>query len=216
MSTPDRPIQPHHVAHHFGNAKQEFEAAKFGMWLFLITELLFFGALFVAYAVFRWKYPDMFVEAHRILSWKMGAFNTLVLIVSSFTIVMAVHAVQTNRQKLAQWYLGTTAGLAGVFLVVKYFEYMEKIHHGYLPAKFFSGMGASEHLHLFFGMYFTMTGIHGLHVIIGIGLILWLMRRNQKGHFYSGFFTPVEMVGLYWHFVDLVWIFLFPLFYLVG
>ena len=182
MNAPDVPIQTHQVAHHFATAKQEFDSAKFGMWLFLVTEVLFFGALFVAYGFLRWRYPEMFVEAHRILSWKMGAFNTLVLIVSSFTIVMAVQSIQRNRQRLAQRYLGITAALAGVFLVVKYFEYMDKIHHGFLPAKFFSGVGVSEHLHLFFGIYFTMTGLHGLHVLIGIGLIVWLMKQIGRAH----------------------------------
>ncbi|NBV41707.1 cytochrome c oxidase subunit 3 family protein, partial [bacterium] len=181
--------QVHQVAHHFANAKHEFDSAKLGMWLFLVTEILFFGGLFVAYGFLRWSYPEMFVEAHHLLDWRMGALNTLVLITSSFTMVMGVRCAQVNLRQKAQMYLGTTAILAFVFLVVKYFEYSAKFHHGLLPGKFFTGTGVSEYLHLFFGIYFTMTGLHGIHVIIGIGLILWLMRRNARGEFYSGFYT---------------------------
>ncbi len=208
--------KPHVVAHHFADAHHEFESAKLGMWVFLVTEVLFFGALFVAYGFLRWAYPDMFVEAHRLLSWKMGALNTLILITSSFTMVMGVHSAQLSRRNHTNFYLLATVLLSFGFLIVKFFEYSAKFHHGLLPAKFFTASGVSEHLHLFFGLYFTMTGLHGLHVLIGIALMVWLMVRNNRGEFHSGYFTPVEMVGLYWHFVDLVWIFLFPLFYLVG
>lgn len=215
MNNPSN-YKEHIVAHHFASAAHEFESAKLGMWLFLVTEVLFFGALFVAYAFLRWAYPEMFVEAHRLLDWRMGGVNTLILIISSFTMVMAVRSAQVNERSKTTGYLLATLVCAFGFLVVKFFEYSAKIHHGLLPAKFFTASGVSEHLHLFFGLYFTMTGLHGIHVAVGIGLIIWLMRRNAKGHFYSGYFTPLEMVGLYWHFVDLVWIFLFPLFYLVG
>jgi len=206
----------HSVAHHFANAGHEFESAKLGMWVFLVTEVLFFGALFVAYAFLRWAYPEMFVEAHHLLDWRMGGLNTLILITSSFTMVMAVRSAQVNQRKQTSAYLLATLVCAFGFLIVKYLEYSAKFHHGYLPAKFFTGQAVSEHIHLFFGIYFMMTGLHGVHVLVGIGLIVWLLIRNQKGDFYSDFFTPLEMVGLYWHFVDLVWIFLFPLFYLVG
>jgi cytochrome c oxidase subunit 3 len=158
----------------------------------------------------------MFVEAHHLLDWRMGALNTLILISSSFTMVMAVRSAQVNQRGKTTAYLLATMVCAFGFLVVKFFEYASKIHHGYLPAKFFTGHAVSEHLHLFFGIYFMMTGLHGVHVLVGIALILWLLWRSSKGHFYSEFYTPLEMVGLYWHFVDLVWIFLFPLFYLVG
>jgi cytochrome c oxidase subunit 3 len=206
----------HVVAHHFAGAGHEFDSAKLGMWIFLVTEVLFFGALFVAYAFLRWSYPSMFVEAHHLLDWRMGGLNTLILIISSFTIVMAVRSAQVNQRVNTMKYLLATLVCAFGFLVIKFFEYSSKFHHGLLPPKFFTAAGTSEHLHLFFGIYFTMTGLHGIHVLVGIGLIIWLMRRNAKGHFYSGYYTPLEMVGLYWHFVDLVWIFLFPLFYLVG
>jgi len=207
---------PHKVANHFADAEQEFESAKIGMWAFLAQELLFFSALFVAYAIFRFLYPDMFMDAHRHLSWKMGAMNTVFLITSSFTMVMAVRSAQTNNNRGTIINLALTLVLACTFLVVKYFEYMEKIHHGFLPPKFFTGSGVFEEMPIFFGLYFVMTGLHGLHVLIGIGLIAWLIYRASKRELYSEYYTPVEMVGLYWHFVDLVWIFLFPLFYLIG
>ena len=208
--------KPHHVAHHFASEAQEFESARLGMWIFLVQELLFFGALFVAYGIFRWWHPETFMEAHQYLSWKLGAFNTVVLIASSFTMVMAVRSAQVNQRKSLISYLLLTLIFAGVFLGVKYIEYMEKIHHGLLPGHFFSAQGASEYLHLFFGIYFTMTGLHGLHILVGMGLIVWLLIRSFRGDFHAEFYTPLEMVGLYWHFVDLVWIFLFPLLYLIG
>jgi cytochrome c oxidase subunit 3 len=207
----------HHHAHHFANAYEEFEAAKQGMWVFMVTEVLMFGGLFVAYTIFRGMYPDMFHEAHHMLDWKMGALNTIVLITSSLTMVLAVTATQTGEKQKAFRYLAVTLALAGCFLVVKYFEYSAKFHHGLLPGGFFH----NEHLThpkapLFFSLYFVMTGIHGLHVVIGMGLISWLMRRNARGDFSSTYYTPVELVGFYWHFVDLVWIYLFPLMYLVS
>jgi cytochrome c oxidase subunit III len=206
----------HHVAHHFDTAAQEFEATKIGMWAFIVTEILFFGGLFVAYFILRMLYPDMFLEAHKHLSWKMGALNTLVLITSSFTMVMAVRSAQLSRQRQTIVYLSATVLCAATFMVVKYFEYMEKIHHGLLPSNFFNAESAFETAHLFFGIYFCMTGLHGIHVLVGIGLIVWLIVRAIRGEFHSEYFTPVEMVGLYWHLVDLIWIFLFPLFYLIG
>lgn len=208
--------KPHHVAHHFASEGQEFESARLGMWVFLVQELLFFGALFVAYGIFRWWHPETFLEAHKYLSWKLGAFNTVVLIASSFTMVMAVRSAQVNQRKSLISYLLLTLIFAGVFLGVKYVEYMAKIHHGLLPGHFFSAHGTSEYLHLFFGIYFTMTGLHGLHILVGMGLIVWLLIRSLKGDFHADYYTPLEMVGLYWHFVDLVWIFLFPLLYLIG
>jgi len=210
------PVVEHHVAHHFDTAEQEFETAKLGMWVFLAQEVLFFSAIFVAYIVFRHLHPEMFLEASHHLSWKLGALNTVFLITSSFTMVMGVRSAQVNERSASIKYLIATLILAGAFMVVKYIEYSEKFHHGYLPGKFFFGEGSHETLHLFYGLYFAATGLHGLHVLIGMGLILWLIIRSLRGEFYSDYYTPVEMVGLYWHLVDLIWIFLFPLLYLVG
>jgi len=207
---------PHHVAHHFDTAEQEFDSAKLGMWAFLIQEVMFFSGLFVAYAIFKVLYPGMFLEAHKHLSWVMGTINTIFLISSSFTMAMAVRSAQVSEQKKMTVYLLLTFLFAGAFLVIKYFEYSAKFHHGLLPSHWFSAEGSFETLPLFFGLYFVMTGLHGLHVIIGMGLILWIMKRGIAGEFHADYFTPVEMVGLYWHLVDLVWIFLFPLLYLIG
>lgn len=205
----------HQVAHHFGSAKEEFETAKLGMWAFLVTEILFFGALFVGYFVLKYLYPEMFIEGHHHLDWRMGGINTLFLITSSFTMVMAVRSAQTSQKKATVNYLIVTVIFALLFMVVKFFEYSGKIHHGFLPPLLFSGSGVEPTLPLFFGLYFFMTGLHGIHVLIGVGLIIWLIFKAKKGEFHEEYFTPVEMVGLYWHLVDLIWIFLFPLFYLV-
>ena len=207
----------HHHAHHFASAEEEFDACKQGMWVFMVTEVLMFGGLFVAYAIFRGLYTDMFHEAHKQLDVTMGAVNTVVLIVSSVSMAYGVSATQKGERTKALWALGVTWCLAGVFLVVKFFEYSHKIHHGLLPGGFFH----NEHLThpktpLFFSIYFMMTGLHGIHIIIGMGLIAWLMKRTANREFSPGYYTPVELVGFYWHFVDLVWIYLFPLLYLVG
>ncbi len=217
-------IKKHKVAHHFENSKVEFESAHVGTWVFLVQEVLFFSALFVAYAVFRFKYPEMFKYASTLLDWHLGGLNTLVLILSSFTMVMSVYYAQTNKQKKMLVSLAITFICGLIFMVVKYFEYTHKIHEGTLPSNFFTftvpaEVGANvpdiERLNLFFGLYFALTGLHGFHVIVGMGLMIWLFVRGLKGHFYSEYYTPVEMVGLYWHLVDIVWIFLFPLLYLI-
>ena len=216
MATDQQEFIPHEVAHHFDTAEQEFETAKLGMWAFLGQELLFFSGLFVAYGIFRFLYPEMFIDAHHHLSWKMGALNTFFLIKSSFTIVMGVRSAQLSQKKPMLKYLIMTFILAFAFLIVKYFEYSAKFHHGYLPSNWFTGEGLFENMHLFFGLYFVLTGLHGLHVAVGMGLIAWLIIRGRRGEFHADFYTPVEMVGLYWHLVDLIWIFLFPLLYLIG
>ncbi len=218
----------HHHAHHFANADDEFEASKQGMWVFMVTEVLMVGGLFVGYAILRSMYPEMFKEAHHLLSVKLGLTNTIVLITSSLTMALAVGAAQVGNKKNQVRYLLATIALAACFLVVKYFEYTGKIQSGLLPGGYFDAAKAQayaeSHGHtlthekapLFFSLYFMMTGIHGLHVVIGMGLIAWIAIRANRGEFGSNFYTPVELVGFYWHFVDLVWIYLFPLLYLVG
>jgi cytochrome c oxidase subunit 3 len=217
----------HHVAHHFDSSEQEFEASKFGMWLFLVTEVLMFGGLFVAYAVFRSLYPDTWQVCANILDWKMGLLNTLILIASSFSMVLGVFAAQTDRQWLLKIGLLCTILCACFFMVNKYHEWDHEFERGVMPGRFFDkeGPAAQEHFlrkgldveraPIFFGLYFTMTGIHGLHIVIGIALLTWLLIRSTRGEFYPNFYTPVEIVGLYWHIVDVIWIFLFPLFYLI-
>lgn len=216
MSAADTASKKHHFAHHFKSAFHEFDSCKVGMWLFLLQEVLFFAPLFVAYALFRVMYPEAFLEASLLLDWKMGALNTAVLISSSFTMALAVNSAQRGLNRKAAFQLLLTIIFACVFLVVKYFEYSHKIHEGILPSSLYTySHTVHERTPLFFSIYFMMTGLHLLHVVIGIGLLLWVMFRARKEEFSAEYFTPVELVGLYWHFVDLIWIYLFPLLYLI-
>lgn len=209
--------RPKYLADHFSDPVQQRESAKLGMWLFLLTEILLFGGLFVAYAVYRAWYPELFLGAHKYLDVTMGAINTVVLITSSVTVALSIYSIQKNRVQQSKMLLLATILLAGVFLVIKYFEYSHKIHLGLLPGKYFSYTGLMElaNPHVFFSIYFVMTGIHGLHVIIGMVVLGWVYMRMSRGEFSSEYYTPVELSGLYWHLVDLIWIYLFPLLYLI-
>ena len=233
IPAPGPEFQPHTVAHHFDTPVQEFQSAKLGFWLFLATEILLFGGLFAAYFYYKAVYPETFVVGGQQLDWKLGALNTTVLLISSWTMAMGVRSAQTSQKKKLLIYCGLTVLGALIFMVVKFFEYKAKTDHGlfifpeilggYDTAtkqlawfKDYDGVMADvPHGHLFFAIYVTMTGIHGLHVVIGAGLIIWIMVGATKGRFHSGYFLPVDLVGLYWHLVDLIWIFLFPLLYLV-
>ena len=176
-----------------------------------------FGGLFVAYAIFHNLYPDLFKAGAKFLDWKMGAVNTVVLITSSLTMALGVHYIQVNKVNKAVTSLLITAACGAIFMVIKYFEYTHKIHEGLLPGKFFSYPHAElANLGLYFSFYFSMTGLHGLHVLIGMGLILWVAWKAHRGAFSPEYYTAVEGVGLFWHVVDLIWIYLFPLLYLVG
>jgi cytochrome c oxidase subunit 3 len=312
--------------HHWDSMKQQFEAGKLGMWLFLATEVLLFGGLFCAYSVWRGNHPELFKFGSKFLDTKMGAINTAVLILSSLTMAWGVTAAQQNKQRLLRLMLALTLCGAAGFLVIKYFEYTHKFHEGWYPGlKFYlepsehshtykrhdghgaegqthAGDGEATHqaaspespepspqtapandsfelqtigvsvkgqlpvppveastiapaqvgpsglvpkpdlteetfrferpeqielihplqdpsrpsnTHMFFNIYFMMTGLHGVHVLIGMIIITWLLIRAFKGHFDHTYFTPVDLGGLYWHIVDLIWIFLFPLFYLI-
>ncbi len=314
------------VAHHFESAQQQFDAGKLGMWLFLVTEILFFSGLFVAYAVYRSNHPEVFVEAHRYLNTTLGAFNTIVLLFSSLTMAWAVRCAQLGQQKALTWLLAVTLACASLFLGVKAVEYSHKWGEGLLWAAAFSADQAAEHDHelvhqqtlralawlsspaalcvfltaicalwawrrqshrslvlwsgllaaslafflgvgtgefvqawstpaephaashlvgqtaanlpaaetgvttemtpggmpatrsltgVFFSIYYVMTGIHAVHIVVGMGVIVWLFRRSLRGDFGPDHFAPVDFVGLYWHLVDLVWIYLFPLLYLI-
>lgn len=208
---------PRHLHHHFSDMGQQNDASKMGMWLFLLTEILTFGGLFVAYAVYRSWHPDMFYMAHKALDVELGALNTVVLILSSVTIALGIRAMQLNKPRQTSLYLGATILFAVTFLVVKYFEYAHKFHVGQLPGKFYTFTGIEgTNPHIFFSIYFAMTGLHALHILIGIGLISWLIWKTKQGAFSSAYYSPIENVGLFWHLVDMIWIFLFPLFYLIG
>jgi cytochrome c oxidase subunit 3 len=204
------------VQHHFMNAEQQFSSSKLGMWLFLFTEIMFFGGLFVAYIVYRSWNPELFTMAATQLDTMLGAVNTVVLIGSSLTIALAIRAAQLNKQKQIIYYLLGTIALATVFLIIKYFEYTAKIDIGIMPGAFYTFEGIDHpKANVFFSIYYMMTGLHGIHVLIGIGLMIWLVIRAKAGDYGSSYFTPVEMTGLYWHLVDIIWIFLFPLMYLI-
>ena len=217
MSSQDNTTQ-HQVGHHFANAQQEFDSNKLGFWFFLATEVLMFGGLFAGYAILRSQHTEMFYEAHLHLDRIMGATNTVVLICSSLTMALAVRAAQMSNRKHQIMFLSATLAMALMFLVIKYVEYSAKFEHGTLPGLWYTPHGAEYPAqgNLFFGIYFMMTGLHGVHVLAGIIAITWLLVKAVKGQFSRQWSTPMELTGLYWHLVDLVWIFLFPLFYLIG
>lgn len=300
---------PPHLAHHWDNPKQQFEAGKLGMWLFLATEVLLFGGLFCAYAIWRGNHPELFKYASHYLDTTLGAINTAVLILSSLTMAWGVTAAQKNQIGVLKVCLVLTLMGAAGFLVIKYFEYTHKFHEGLYPGiRFYEQPGAASrmwidpaslatadaatgaessqqsavsfeietvsvtpvigsslppaeastiapaavgpsglaqqqaieiptseiirdrhlatvhplqdperprNIHMFMNIYYMMTGLHGIHVVIGMIVIIWLLVKTFRGHFSSDYFTPVDLGGLYWHVVDLIWIFLFPLFYLI-
>jgi cytochrome c oxidase subunit 3 len=208
--------QDAHLQHHFATAEQQADAGKIGMWLFLVTEILLFGGLFVGFAIMQSLHREAFVAAHRHLDRLLGFINTVVLLSSSYTMVIAVHSARTDRRKRLIAYLVLTLVLAGVFLGVKYIEYSHKFHEGLLPGRFYSHTGdAVPGQFMFFSFYFMMTGLHGLHILGGMAVIGWLLRRAVRGGFSRTYYTPVDLAGLYWHLVDMIWIFLFPLLYLI-
>jgi cytochrome c oxidase subunit 3 len=216
---------PSFLAHHFDTPDQQFDAAKLGMWVFIVTEILMFGGLFVAYLIYKNLEPAIFIEAHQRLDWKLGSANTVILLFSSLTAALAVRASQLGKKNETTMWLSITILCALAFLGIKYVEYSHKFHDGLLPGRYFTAH-LPEHAHngvvlpqrasMFFALYFMMTGLHGLHVVIGMSILAWVLVRNLRGEFSSEYFTPVEIGALYWHLVDLVWIYLFPLVYLVG
>lgn len=210
-----------YVAHHFDTAEQQYEAAQLGMWLFLTTEILFFGGLFLGYSVYRGQYPEAFAEGSHHLNLWLGTLNTIVLLGSSLTAALAVHAAQTGNRKKTVQFLASTLGLGLLFLGIKAIEYSHKFHEHLIPGPSFH----VEHLpadllmgnvQLFFSFYFAMTGMHALHMVIGMGILVVLIILAAKGNYSSEYYTPIELFGLYWHFVDIIWVFLFPLLYLIG
>jgi len=187
------------------------------MWLFLVTEIMFFGGMFTAYIVYRSLHPGAFVAASRELDITMGGINTAVLICSSLTMALAVNAAQLGRRKSLVWFLILTILLGAAFLGIKAVEYHEKFVHHHVPGPSFHFDGPeAASAQLFFSVYFAMTGLHALHMVVGIVLLAILAIRAHRGRFSSEYYTPIDMTGLYWHFVDIVWIFLFPLLYLLG
>ncbi|HET9833958.1 MAG TPA: cytochrome c oxidase subunit 3 family protein [Vicinamibacterales bacterium] len=205
------------LAHQFEDLDQQREVASLGMWLFLVTEILFFGGLFLVYSVYRGWYPEAFAaSSHELVVWA-GTLNTVVLITSSLTVVLAVHAAHTGHRRALVALLVATIFLGCVFLGVKAFEYRTEYLEHHIP-----GMGfqfeAKYFLHaqIFFSLYFIMTGLHALHMIIGLGIMSVMVWMSWRGTITPEYYNPIEVSGLYWHFVDIVWIFLFPLLYLIG
>ena len=227
-STTIDPHDPNPAGHHprlqhqFDSLEQQKESSTLGMWMFLVTEIMFFGGLFLAYVVYRTKYPHVFSAASHHLDVTLGGLNTGVLIGSSLTMALAIWAAQVNKRKLIVVFLIATMALGLVFLGVKAKEYSDKFEHHLVPGAHFApddphlqGV-AQDQAQIFFSLYFMMTGLHALHMIIGLGVLTALIRPSWKGHFDAAYHTPLECTGLYWHFVDIVWIFLFPLLYLLG
>ena len=215
------------LRHHFANLEQQKDSSVLGMWAFIVQEILFFGGLFLVYTVYRNEYFSVFEACSHHLNYKLGAANTVVLIFSSLTMAMAVHAASLGQKKATAAWLVLTVVLGSVFLGVKVVEYTEKFEHHLVPGPHFAAPEeAAEELkiapsqvgqaQLYFSLYFTMTGLHAFHMIIGIPIILWLAWKSWHGAYDATYHTPVELTGLYWHFVDIVWIFLFPLLYLIG
>ncbi len=238
---------PSYLAHQFDSLEQQRQASTLGMWLFLITEIMFFGGLFAGYIIYRSQYPEAFIVGSHLLDMKWGGFNTIVLLLSSLTMVLAVHGAQVGKKNVAAAWLIATMVLGLIFLGVKVIEYGSKFEHLLVPGpNFHFDPGHLEHyvqkaegplaflyvagehfqhalsivnpknVQLFYTFYFTMTGMHAIHMIIGEGIMLCMLINTLKGKYHADYYNPLEISGLYWHFVDIVWIFLFPLLYLIG
>jgi cytochrome c oxidase subunit III len=210
-------MQPEaYVAHHFPNLRQQEHAARIGMWLFLSTELLLFGGLFTAYAVYRFLYAPGFAQSSEHLSVAAGTVNTVVLITSSLTVALAHHFAHHGKGRAAALCFAITLAFAAVFLAIKGWEWSQDFEEGLLPGRYFhSSELTATGAPMFFTLYFLLTGLHGLHVIIGMTVLVVLMVLCWRGAYDHGYSTPVELGGMYWHLVDLIWIFLYPLLYLI-
>ena len=206
------------LAEHFESYAQQREASSLGMWLFLVTEVMLFGGFFLAYIIYRSRWPQDFAAASHELDVWLGGTNTVILIASSLTMALAVRSAQLARRKATVLFLLFTLLFGLGFLGIKAVEYQEKFAHHLVPGPHFELHGDADprHAEMFFSLYFGMTGLHAAHMVIGAGLVAWLMIPAWKGRFDAEYHNPVEVVGLYWHFVDIIWIFLFPLLYLIG
>ena len=213
------------MAHQFETLDQQQDADALGIWVFLVTEIMFFGGLFAAYAIYRGFYPAAFEGGSHILDIRLGAFNTMVLIGSSLTMALSVRSAQLGNRRAIIGFLIATMILGSIFLGIKGVEYHQKFVEHVVPGLDWAPEGETlthlapgglGHGEMYFVFYFAMTGLHAIHMIIGEGLLLWLVFRARSNAFRDHYFAPVEVVGLYWHFVDIVWIFLFPLLYLIG
>jgi cytochrome c oxidase subunit 3 len=209
--------KPSAVASYFRDVEQQRQANTLGMWAFLVTEVMLFGGLFVVYSAYRLAYPDAFKAASNELDFVLATINTVILLTSSLMMALGVHAAQTNKKKALVTYLLLTILFGAIFLGIKGFEYAEKFEHHLVPGYSFIFENAefANAAELFFALYFMTTGIHAFHMVIGIGVLVYMTYRAFKNHFSSVNYDPVEMTGLYWHFVDIAWVFIFPLYYLI-
>jgi cytochrome c oxidase subunit 3 len=217
--------QSHRLAHWYRSWEEQTETVTLGMWFFLVTEFMFFGGIFTAYMLYRSQNPEAFAAASHHLNILLGGVNTAVLISSSLTVVLSVWSAERGKQKALAFWLFATIALGLTFLVIKYFEYSAKWEHHLVPGSDFAfhDTRVGEHTYvdpnrarMFFHFYFFMTGLHALHMIIGIGVYAVLLFNTIRGKYTVRWHDPIPIAGLYWHFVDLVWIFLFPLLYLIG
>jgi cytochrome c oxidase subunit 3 len=206
------------LAHHFEDLKQQREAAELGMWLFLVTEVMFFGGLFLAYFVYRWKFPAEFAAGSQTMDLTLGTINTALLLTSSLTMALAVHAAESLHRRILLAMLLATMLLGGGFLGIKVVEYLHKYEHHLIP---FAGLSAvypaelHEGMSAFFNLYFLMTGLHAFHMVLGIGVLIALTILAWRGGLLGTRAIIVFNMGLYWHFIDLIWVYLFPFFYLI-
>jgi cytochrome c oxidase subunit 3 len=198
-----------------GHAHRDDVGSKLGMWLFLVTEMVLFGGLFIAYSYMRHRYPAEFHLGGAELNVTLGVINTLVLLTSSLTVVLSIVAIQRGEKSRVMGFLGMTLGLGFLFLIIKSFEWAAKFHHGLYPnAPHLATLPPGEQV--FFGLYFVMTGLHALHVVAGMAVLTWILRKVAKGEVRQDRYIHLENGGLYWHLVDVIWIFLLPLFYLAA
>lgn len=216
--TQTQEIHPLALREQFDTVAQQKDASTLGMWIFLITEVMFFGGMFLAYSIYRSRWPDVFAVASSSMNVYLGATNTVVLLCSSFTMVMAVRAAALGKQKAIIGWICFTLLFGIAFLGVKAVEWTEKfeLHHVPGMAHFhLDGVANQGAAQIFFALYFCMTGLHALHMVVGVGILTFLIVEASRGKYSSDYMTPVDVSGLYWHFVDIVWIFLFPLLYLI-
>ena len=216
----DHPSHPPYLAHHFKSMDQQTSSGKLGMWIFMSQEILFFSGLFCAYAYVRFMYPDAVVEGLRFMDWRIGGINSIILLVSSLTMSLCVHATRSNKPALARNYLLATMACGLLFLGIKGFEWFSHFHEGLYPGAYFKPLPElgihAEGAHIFFGVYYIMTGMHGLHIVVGLGLMCWMLVRICRKEFNNEHYVALENTSLFWHLVDIVWIFLYPLIYLAN
>jgi cytochrome c oxidase subunit III len=205
------------LAHQFDSLEQQVEASTLGMWVFLVTEVLFFGGLFLAYTIYRGWYQEAFAVSSHELDILLGGINTAVLITSSLTMALGVRAAQLGQRRAILTFLVLTMILGTAFLGIKGLEYYHKFTEHHVPgAEFRFEKEYAQHAQIFFSLYFMMTGLHALHMVIGLGILIVMFVWASRGTITAEYYSPIEISGLYWHFVDIVWIFLFPLLYLIG